>query len=241
MKSMINYFAALGALALGAGVLAAQRENLVMQSGPKQVTLMELYTSEGCSSCPPAEAWFSQLKNAPGLWKTFVPIAFHVNYWDNLGWPDKYASAAYTARQRNYAAEWRSDSVYTPELVSGGKEGSVHSLPKTSNTEAGVLQATVNEQRELTVHYTPVTAGQNWEAHVALLGFDLNTPVKAGENSGRTLQHDFVVLDLQSSALKTDETKITLPAAKPGEKGIAVWVTEAGQLTPVQATGGWLK
>jgi hypothetical protein len=235
------YFGTLAALVICAGGLAARGGNIVMQSGPKQVILMELYTSEGCSSCPPAEAWFSQLKNAPGLWKTFVPVAFHVSYWDNLGWPDKYASPAFTARQRSYAAEWHSESVYTPELVSGGKEGRVRSLPTISTTDAGLLQATLNEQRELTVHYTPVTAGKNWQANVALLGFDLDTAVKAGENSGRTLRHDFIVLALQSSPLKTDETKIILAPAKPQGKGIAVWIAEAGQLTPVQATGGWLK
>jgi hypothetical protein len=118
---MKRVFGALAAVATCAGVPAAQGGNIVMQSGPKQVTLMELYTSEGCSSCPPAEVWFSELKDAPGLWKIFVPVAFHVDYWDNLGWPDKYASAAFTARQRSYAAEWRSENVYTPELVSGGK------------------------------------------------------------------------------------------------------------------------
>ncbi len=236
---MKRYFAV--ALAIGAGGLAAQGANLVMQSGPKQVTLLELYTSEGCSSCPPAEAWFSQLKSAPGLWTTFVPVAFHVNYWDDLGWPDQYASAAFTARQRSYAAEWRSDTVYTPELVSGGREGRVRSLPKMPGTEAGVLQANLNERRELTVDYTPVTAGKKWQANVALLGFDLATAVKAGENSGRTLRHDFIVLTLQASPLETNETKITLAPARPQEKGIAVWVTEGGQLTPVQATGGWLK
>jgi hypothetical protein len=238
---MKRYLGALTALAIGAGGLAAHGGNIVMQSGPKQVTLMELYTSEGCSSCPPAEAWFSQLKSAPGLWTAFVPVAFHVNYWDNLGWPDKYASSDFTARQRSYAAEWRSDTVYTPELVSGGTEGHVRSLPKISDTDAGVLQATLNEQRELTVHYAPVKPGKSWQAHVAQLGFDLDTAVKAGENSGRTLRHDFIVLALLSSPLETNETKIVLASPGPHEKGIAVWITEAGKLTPVQATGGWLE
>jgi hypothetical protein len=240
-KSMKSCFWVLAALAIWAGGFAARGGNILMQSGPGQVTLMELYTSEGCSSCPPAEAWFSQLKNAPGLWKTFVPVAFHVNYWDNLGWTDKYASAAFTARQRSYAAEWRSESVYTPELVNGGKEGSVRSLPKISNKEAGALQASLNEQRELSVRYMPATAGKHWQAHVALLVFDLDTAVKAGENSGRTLRHDFIVLTLQSNQLKSEETKIMLAPARPQEKGIAVWVAEAGRLTPVQATGAWLK
>ena len=62
------------------------------ESGPQQISLVELYTSEGCSSCPPAEAWLSRLKEEPGLWKNFVPIAFHVDYWDRLGWRDRFSS-----------------------------------------------------------------------------------------------------------------------------------------------------
>ncbi|HEX4343832.1 MAG TPA: DUF1223 domain-containing protein [Verrucomicrobiae bacterium] len=214
---------------------------VTIQSGPAPVALVELYTSEGCSSCPPAEAWFSRLKNDPALWKTFVPIAFHVNYWDNLGWPDKYASAAFTDRQRNYAAEWKSDRVYTPELVSQGLEGSMYSLPKAVSGDAGRLRATLNDKRELMVSYTPAMAGVDWQVHVALLGCDLQTAVKAGENNGETLKHDFVVLAMQSNPLKENEAHLTLGTAKPGEKAFAVWVTEGDRMTPVQVAGGWLK
>ncbi len=69
------------------------------ESGPEQTALIELYTSEGCSSCPPAEAWMSHLKDDPGLWKQFVPIAFHVDYWDRLGWRDRFSSKRWTERQ----------------------------------------------------------------------------------------------------------------------------------------------
>src|SRR5437867_10582189 len=78
------------------------------QSQQNRTALLELYTSEGCSSCPPAEAWLSKLKDAPGLWRDFVPIAFHVDYWDSLGWKDPFAIKAYSERQRDYAASWRS-------------------------------------------------------------------------------------------------------------------------------------
>src|SRR5437868_3719162 len=73
----------------------------IFQSGEDQTVLLELYTSEGCSSCPPAEQWMTQLKNAPGLWKSFVPVAFHVDYWDYLGWKDVLSSPNYSQRQRN--------------------------------------------------------------------------------------------------------------------------------------------
>jgi uncharacterized protein DUF1223 len=81
------------------------------QSGDAQTTLLEVDTSEGCSSCPPAEAWFSRLKESPKLWQDFVPVAFHVDYWDYLGWNDPFATKSHTKRQHGYATQWRSRSA----------------------------------------------------------------------------------------------------------------------------------
>jgi len=86
------------------------------------VALLELFTSEGCSSCPPAETWLSGLRSAPGLWKEFVPASFHVDYWDYLGWRDPWASKIFSYRQRDYAQSWHSDSIYTPGFVLNGRE-----------------------------------------------------------------------------------------------------------------------
>src|SRR6266704_4673726 len=88
----------------------AQNTSLTFQSSGEQVALLELYTSEGCSSCPPAETWLSRLKESPGLWKDFVPVAFHVDYWDYLGWRDPWSSKTFIYRQHAYARERRSDS-----------------------------------------------------------------------------------------------------------------------------------
>src|SRR5512140_2722359 len=104
---------------LGAG---AQDPPLVLQSGPAQTTLLELFTSEGCNSCPPAERWLTSLKASPGLWKEFVPVAFHVDYWDRTGWRDPWSSQAFSDRQRAYAASWNNKSVYTPGFVLDGTE-----------------------------------------------------------------------------------------------------------------------
>src|SRR5687768_10063986 len=78
-------------------------EQIQFQSGPNRTALLELYTSEGCSSCPPAEAWLSRVKSDARLWKEFVPVAFHVDYWDYLGWRDPFGMANYSERQRAYA------------------------------------------------------------------------------------------------------------------------------------------
>ena len=100
----------------------AQTNTTTFRSTTEQTALLELYTSEGCSSCPPAEAWLSGLKESPGLWKSFVPLAFHVDYWDYLGWRDPWAARLYSDRQRAYAGRWHSESIYTPGFVLDGKE-----------------------------------------------------------------------------------------------------------------------
>jgi len=217
-------------------------DDLVFDSTARRVNLLELYTSEGCSSCPPAEAWFSKLKENPRLWKDFVPIAFHVDYWDGLGWPDRFASKAFTARQRDFAASWGSGTVYTPGFVLNGGEWQQGGEPTLPPQQSGVLRATLHDGTELAVHFQGAVS-KGWEAHVATLGFDLQSDVRAGENSGRKLRHDFVALSLASQPLRagTNDTVMKLPAPLNGEKALAIWVTQAGALTPVQATGGWLK
>src|SRR5450432_272324 len=92
------------------------------QSDGAQATLVELFTSEGCSSCPPAEASLSRLKDDPSLWKSIVPVAWHVDYWNSLSWRDRFSSARYTERQRGYATKRGSNSIYTPAFAVNGRE-----------------------------------------------------------------------------------------------------------------------
>ena len=170
-------------------------------SGPQKTALIELYTSEGCSSCPPAEAWLSRLKDNPGLWKQFVPIAFHVDYWDRLGWRDRFSSTRWTERQRRYASLWESESVYTPAVVVNGREqrglpGA--SLSQPNEKPAGILDVTTSDGKNFSVEFRPEKgSGSDWEVHLALLASGISSDVRAGENSGLNLQHDFVVLDLR--------------------------------------------
>src|ERR1700730_751970 len=118
----------------------AQATDSVFESGPERTHLLELFTSEGCSSCPPAEAWMSKLKAEPRLWKDFVPIAFHVDYWDRLGWRDPFASKEWTARQYQYSTTWKSESVYTPGFVLDGREWIDRHAPKLSSEKPGALK-----------------------------------------------------------------------------------------------------
>ena len=219
-------------------------------SGPQQTSLVELYTSEGCSSCPPAEAWLSRQRDNPGLWNQFVPMAFHVDYWDRLGWRDRFSSRQWTERQSRYAALWGNESVYTPAVVVNGQEERgwpARRLDRPNEKQVGTLRATTRDGKTFSIVFGPQgDIPEDWEAHLAVLGSGISTDVRAGENSGRNLKHDFVVLDLQSAAMKPEAGAFraalsTSASAEAGaRKAIAVWITPRGQLAPVQATGGWL-
>ena len=229
--------------------IAASAEEKLFRSGPARVALVELFTSEGCSSCPPAEEWLNMLKEAPGLWRDFVPVAFHVNYWDRLGWKDALATPGFTQRQHAYAAAWRATSVYTPCFVRDGTEW----RPRGSVPEAGgskdAGQLTVRwraADHTAAVEFTPAANGaaSDWEISVALLGGGIVNAVKRGENSGRTLRHEFVALRLESAALREGRATLALPPRtdlKVTRHAVAAWITRRGSLTPVQAVGGWIE
>src|SRR5436190_16245269 len=117
----------------------AQTQEITFESKPTRTHLIELFTSQGCSSCPPAEAWMSSLKNEARLWQDFVPIAFHVDYWDHLGWRDPFASKSWTDRQTDYSVHWKSESVYTPAFVLDGAVWRNNAVPPASTESTGVL------------------------------------------------------------------------------------------------------
>jgi len=247
MKSTI----ALSILCLVAAA-SAPAESIVFRSGDQQVSLLELYTSEGCSSCPPAEAWLSKLKTAPGLWSKFVPAAFHVDYWNNLGWRDKLSSEQFSDRQRSYAHAWSAENIYTPEFVLNGREWhnwfGFRGIPSASATKAGVLQTSSTDGKHWQANFVPAEKGTaDYEVTAALLVSDLASDVTAGENSGRHLNHDFAVLSLITRPLTSQNngfqgTFIIDPHPKgiTGRFALAMWVTSSGQLEPLQAAGGWL-
>lgn len=230
----------------------------VFESGPGPVALVELFTSQGCSSCPPADTWLSKkIKSDDGLWKSFVPVAWHVDYWDRLGWPDPFGSAAHTRRQYGYREANKVGSVYTPGFLVNGNEWrgffQRQKLPDiTADPESHPrnLKATVaDDRRSVTVEvdwraeHAAEADTTAWDIHVAVLGFGLETEVPRGENSGRTLINDFVALSHQQATLENRRASFTLPdpaAANPKRRALAVWLTPAGQQPPIQATGGWL-
>ncbi|KPJ95010.1 MAG: hypothetical protein AMJ53_03870 [Gammaproteobacteria bacterium SG8_11] len=229
--------------------LPAYGQTLTFSSPQTQTTLIELFTSEGCSSCPPADRWMSELKNDTRLWKEFIPLTFHVDYWNYLGWPDPFSEPAHSHRQREYARHGYARSVYTPGFFINGREWSawfrkpVLSKPSAQNT--GMLSVNIDQQA-LTANYQardfPV---EPLQLHVAVLGFDIHTNVTKGENRGKILSHDFVVLAWHSLADQNADRqwqmdRKTLDLSRTHARAIAVWVTVAKDPTPLQATGGWI-
>jgi hypothetical protein len=226
--------------------LARAEPPRVFKSGPDRVSLLELYSSEGCSSCPPADEWLSSLTGAEGLWTDFIPVAFQVDYWDRLGWKDPLSSPEFTARQQSYANFWQKNSVYTPGLVLNGKEfrGWGEAPPAKLAEKGGTLAVASDGPLVFAVSYAPSgKTEKKYIAHAALLVFGLKSRVAAGENEGKTLRHDFAAVDLEDAALDGGKARLRLRkklALAANRYGAAFWITAGDDPTPLQVVGGYL-
>lgn len=191
-----------------AGALTTEEPE--MAGGGDGFAVVELFTSEGCSSCPPADRLLSELIEESRREGTRVlALAYHVDYWDRLGWPDRFADPAYTDRQRAYVKALGARNLYTPQMVVSGTAeftGSDGERARREISEAlkGPVSAPVTlevnraEGGAITVRYSvmlpeSVDMVSNASLHVALVENGLATEVKKGENAGETLRHDGVV------------------------------------------------
>ena len=235
---------------LAAPVLAKQ-----YSSTTEATDVIELYTSEGCSSCPPADKWLSQLKTEPGLFKDFIPIAFHVDYWNQLGWKDRFSNQAYSARQYQHQQAGNISQVYTPGLVVNNKEwrgllnGKRHWPNKPINV--GILKVDHDQHtQQLSISFSALATieQQTLSVNIAILGMNLSTEVKLGENKGRTLHHDFVVLSHTQHSVsiinnQMQQLQIALPELSDSgqnQNALVVWVSDPESQQIIQATGGYL-
>lgn len=194
------------ALALAALAGLAHGAACETRSTAGRVAVLELYTSEGCNSCPPADRWVSALPARGFDTDRVVALAFHVDYWDQLGWPDRMAKAQFSARQRMLAQRNHASVVYTPQLLLNGMD-----YRSTSDTRFGERVKELNRlppaadlllrQRpgatdvavELDVQVRQAAAGSRAQTFLAITENHLQSAIKAGENRGKLLQHDFVV------------------------------------------------
>lgn len=236
-------------LALAAPAAMAKPQTI---TGPAtRVNLLELYTSEGCSSCPPAEDWLGGLKDDDRLWKQLVPVAFHVDYWDYLGWRDPFDARTYTLRQQELATHAGGRTIYTPQFVLDGKDwlNWFNHRPLSLDDaagKAGVLSLTA-DGRDVKLRFLPASTDDvQLTAYVTLLAFGVDVPVSAGENSGVTLRHDFLVVSYVRVPLQrtptgyVGEATLSAPTAKANRYALAGWVSLSGNPEPIQAAGGWI-
>ncbi|GHA01830.1 hypothetical protein GCM10008090_08790 [Arenicella chitinivorans] len=179
-----------------------------------------------------------------------MPVAFHVDYWNYLGWQDRFAQPAFSQRQRRYAREYGEPTVYTPGLRWNGSEWrgwrSVMAPVVNTGQEVGVLRLLINApgQFEAQFHTTAAPRGrQSRTLTVAILGMDLVSNVARGENRGRLLRHDFVVLGMHRFAEQKQGSwsgQLPRPHQASSQYAVVAWVTQGNRLTPLQATGGYL-
>ena len=211
MSSLLRPLAAACAIAGSGGVLAAGAA-CSAESAATLTPVIELYTSEGCSSCPPADSWLSTLKGPAASGRAVVQ-AFHVGYWDYIGWVDRFASPSYTARQRQIASQNRLSSVYTPQVVRNGQDWRDYSHALAANEPARAriaLQRGADDSFEALV--TPADGVPAWSAYWTVTEHGHGSKVKAGENAGEFLQHDFVVRQYVPAGEYKGASKLTLRA-----------------------------
>ncbi len=184
------------------------------------------------------------------MWIRVVPVAFHVDYWDYIGWKDPYAQPDFGKRQRRYAAEGGLTTVYTPGLLLNGKAWQGWrrgTLPQLPALNAGELQLEIDADHWL-AKFTPAHPTEHpLLVTVAWLGFGLKSSIDAGENRGRQLTNDFIVLDLAQLDLRLENGVYTATGSRPHKLALAprialaAWVATESSLTPIQAAGGWLE
>ena len=225
---------------LGWSLLA--KEKVQFQSSNKQANLIELFTSQGCSSCPPAEKWINSFLIEENLWKEVVPVAFHVDYWDYLGWKDIYAKKQFTNLQKTHYKNRKLKSIYTPSILINGVEWRGGKLPQKFQA-TGIISGII-ENQQIEVRYSE--SKEHLVLHIALLGFGIQTNVLAGENANHILPQEFLVLDYQEldnkNSSKTRQWTFPLPQnQKDGVKklALAIWISDKERQI-LQATGFWL-
>ncbi|MEJ2140986.1 MAG: DUF1223 domain-containing protein [Gammaproteobacteria bacterium] len=225
----------------------AVAQDILLQTGDIQNSIIELYTSQGCNSCPPAEHLLNSYKQKTNLWRNVIPMAFHVDYWDYLGWKDRFAQATFGTRQRQYASMQHRATVYTPAFIVNGKNWRPglfsNTPPVNTNNITGKLKVRINQQI-IRASFLPIqTINQPLYLNLALLGMGLKTQIKAGENAGRLSRHEFVVLQHKRFIGQSTRWKINWPFNnfhQAPQYAMAAWITIGDSLTPLQASGTYL-
>ncbi len=219
-------------IAVAAAVLPAGAS---LQAAP---VLLELYTSQGCSSCPPADALMTKLAGLDGV----IALALHVDYWDYLGWKDEFARPQHTARQRAYAKAARSRTIFTPEIVVQGEERMKgHDAPRIIDEIERQLalpaQAEISLARDgddLAVHLEPTVSAEPGPSEVYLVRFipSEGVQIAGGENAGQEVTYTNIVTDWKTIGHWDGTAPLDLRADAPGDGPLAV-IVQRSHMGPV--------
>ena len=209
------------------------------------LVVVELFTSQGCSSCPPADALVSQLSHNGG---PVIPLAFHVDYWDHLGWRDQFSSREWTARQMMYVREFRLSSAYTPQMVVNGSRQFVGSNAAAMNAAieeaarakpAGSIALNVARKGAKINVSLRADAPANGDVVVVLFEDGVTTHIERGENEGRTATEDAIVRRLVRVARGTNS--VTFDADPSWKRlGVVAFVQDRTTLAITAATARYL-
>lgn len=205
-----------------------QATQVIAQNGP---VVIELYTSQGCSSCPPADAILHDLAKRDGV----IALALHVDYWDYLGWKDEFARPEYTNRQHGYAQAARARNVYTPQMVFNGKD---HVVGSRAMSVMDTLQAHQRQSNPVQVSLTrngdrvridaETRTRGDYVVQVARYSPQETVDVRRGENAGRTLRYAHVVTSLEVVGRWDGRAPLALDAAAAGDAPFVVLIQQTG-------------
>lgn len=233
----------------------AMASECYVNSEKNQVALLEVYTSEGCSSCPPADKWLSGIAARGYTSDRLIPLSLHVDYWDYIGWKDTFAKPAFAERQKTQATLTHSIAVYTPQVMLNGQdfrgwssESRLSSAVSSINQQASRanIHLTLNSPivDSFDVNASIQTAQQkNAVLYIALYENALTSQVNAGENNGEQLHHDYVVrewfgpfpINEQGNLTRTQKIKIQ-PGWKTTNMGVTAFVQNSKNGEVLQAT-----
>ena len=228
-----------GAVVLASAWGAAAASSCQAVSGEHRTPVIELYTSEGCSSCPPADRWLSTLKG-----QGVVAQSFHVAYWDYIGWKDRFATPAHADRQRTLARANRLSGIYTPQVVRNGRDWPQwRQRPISTAAGADAARATIRIQRAADGHsfeaqVTPLAPAMPWSAYWTVTEHGHQSRVTAGENAGALLKQDFVVRQYVPVGRYTGARTLRFHAIAPTAghpQQVNLVVSDAADGEPLQA------
>lgn len=209
----------------------------------KPIVVVELFTSEGCSSCPPADRLLSNIVNAADENAEVLGLSFHVDYWDYIGWKDPYASQAFTLRQRAYARKFGLRTIYTPQMIVNGKHefvgSSRHEWSRALSQEIENTQKIEIEVSKISKTSTSISFSVkskksiDSQINVAIVEKNLSQDVNRGENRGRKLTHDNVVRSFATRQFDGKENKFNLDLPED------LKVQDASLIIYTQASDTW--